>query len=115
MKNFKVSSLLQNLSHGPGSNIKLVKLPKSINIQIGQDKYGPPLSLLVVNELARLYHSNPDLIFNVSKSTESDIKIETDSNPISIELDECTNTIFDSIIKSLDSYLYQSVGQVVGG
>jgi hypothetical protein len=105
MKNFKLSSLIQNLSHGLGSNIKLVKLPKSINIQIGQDKFGPPLSLLAVNELARLYHSNPDLVFNVSKSTESGIKIETDSDHISIKLAECTDAMFDSIIKSLDSYV----------
>ena len=100
MKNFKLSSLLQNLNSGLGSNIKLDHI-KSIHIQLGQDTFAKTLRLLLVNELARLYHSNPNLVFKITESSESFLKIQGDSQPISIELSDQTRPVFNSLIKSL--------------
>ena len=102
MKTFKVSGLLQNLTQGLGSKIKLEKIPRKITIQIGPDNPGKMLSLLLVNQLPRLYYSNPDLNFEVSNGPESSLTVE--NNLIKkVGLNEKSEIVFNSLIKTIES------------
>lgn len=101
MKNFKLLSLVQNLSHGLGSNLVLPKLPKTIIVQVGEDSFGKMLSLLLVNEFPRLYHANPDLKFHISRTSESALKVETDNGVRDIVLSDRTGVVFNSLVESL--------------
>ena len=101
MKNFKLLSLVQNLSHGLGSNLVLEKLPKKIIVQVGQDSFGKMLSLLLVNELPRLYHANPELKFQISRASESLLQVDTHNLVKNVPLGDTTSAVFKSLISSL--------------
>ncbi|KAI9204401.1 uncharacterized protein BJ171DRAFT_599208 [Polychytrium aggregatum] len=71
VKSFLVKTLQQNLRVGSGANLALPAL-KSVHVHFGDDncfrKY--PISLFYVNELPRIYASNPSIVVKT-----------TDANP----------------------------------
>ncbi|KAI9002767.1 hypothetical protein BC832DRAFT_560786 [Gaertneriomyces semiglobifer] len=73
IKAFSVRSLERNLSVGSGSNLPLPFL-KKVSVVFGKDTCPakPALSSFYVNELPRIYHSNPHITFTTAPQ-EADI------------------------------------------
>ena len=78
-KSFKVRALLDNLTAGKGSNVKLAHVSR-VFLTLGPKDtctLRPMMSLFSVNELARLHHCNPQIDIQMKEGKDSELKVET--------------------------------------
>ncbi|KAJ3307160.1 hypothetical protein HDV03_002671 [Kappamyces sp. JEL0829] len=103
---FPFKALQQNLGIGRGSNVTLPPYLKSIRVYFGSETCPSmgPFSSFYVNELPRLFASNPDLVISLDQEGDNGgsghCSITLSPGNLQVDFQDCTSAgqIYDKVM-----------------